>query len=467
MSPIEVFSLLHNILPEIKVIQGTPLRIRPVGAAMNTHKHTSHLLGTLLLCAALSLPLAACGDDPQGGAAGGGDPAAGGMPAPKVTAAKPLLRDVREWNEFTGRFEATDTVEIRARVNGYIQSISFKDGALVKKGDLLFVIDPRPFQAVVAQRQADLKAAQSRIELAKNTFDRAQSLFNSGDISAQIMDQRKSEHVQAVAAVDQARAALAAAQLDLSYTQVRAPIDGRISRQLVSQGNLINAGQDVLTTLVSIDPIHFYFDVDEATYLKYARMGEGSEAQAREALIGLADETGFPHTAKLDFVDNAIAESTGTMRGRAIMNNPDGLITPGMFGRVRLVSGKEYQAVQIPDEAIGIDQSRKFVMTVGPDGTVASKTITTGPVIDGLRVIHSGLDGSETVIINGLQRVQEGVKVNAELQELKASPETSLERAPLAATSPETSLEDAPSAAQETAPATPLSETSPQTKEAD
>ena len=430
--------------------------------------------GILAVCA--SFALAGCDDKPAAGDPAAGGPGAGaGMPAPKVTAAKPLVRTVREWDEFTGRFEATDTVEVRARVSGYLQAIDFKDGTLVKKGDLLFVIDPRPFQAVVTQRAADLKAAQSRIELAKNTFDRAQALFDSGDISAQILDQRKSEHVTALAAVEQARAALNAAQLDLSYTQIKAPIDGRISRQLVNVGNLVNPGQDVLTTIVSVDPIHFYFDVDEQTYLKYARMEGGTSDQTtsegatdRKAFVGLADEQDYPHEGRLDFVDNAIANDTGTMRGRAVLANPGGLITPGMFGRIKLTGSKAYQAIQIPDEAIGIDQSRKFVMTVGADGTVASKTITTGPVIDGLRIVRTGLDGSETVITNGLQRAQEGAKVQPEIQELKAtdsSGETLPELGSAPASSPEASPEAAPGEASESASAGPADEVTPEIKE--
>jgi len=377
---------------------------------MTFFKNNVRLTGILALFVCLSLFLTACGknDDVAGAAPAAGEASGGGMPAPKVTAAKPLVRSVHESDEFSGRFEATDTVEVRARVSGYIQDIDFKDGALVKKGDLLFTIDPRPFQAIVAQRQADVKAAQSRIELAKNTYDRAQSLFATGDISAQIQDQRKSEYVTAVAAVDQAKAALNAAQLDLSYTRITAPINGRISRQLVSTGNLVQPGQTLLTTIVSIDPIYVYFDVDEPTYLKYARMNaDGTNADSKAVKVALSDETDFMHEGELDFVDNAITSDTGTMRGRAVLPNPNGLITPGMFGRVRLVGSKEYQAIQIPDAAIGIDQSRKFVMVVGPDGTVASKAVETGPMIDGLRVIRSGLDGTETVVINGLQRAQD------------------------------------------------------------
>jgi len=408
---------------------------------MMSFRISTHLVGAILLCATL----AACDGKGDEQAAGGMPGMGAGMPAPKVTAAKPVVKPIREWDEFSGRFEATDTVEVRARVSGYVQSIDFQDGALVKKGDPLFHIDPAPFEAIVAQRNADVKAAQSRIELAKNTYDRAQSLFNSGDISAQILDQRKSEYVTAVASVDQAKAALSAARLDLSYAVIKAPIDGRISNELVSVGNLVGVGEPVLTTIVSVDPIHFYFDVNEQTYLKYARVGEGADPKAHAAYVGLVDEEGFPHEGRLDFIDNAISEGTGTMRGRAVLANPDGLITPGMFGRVRLVGSKEYNAVQIPDEAIGIDQSRKFVMTVGQDGTVTSKAVVTGPVIDGLRVIRSGLDGSETIIINGLQRAQEGAKVQAEIVDL-TKPQQAPQAAAPAAGAPASTTEETPAA---------------------
>lgn len=346
-----------------------------------------------------------------------------GAPAPKVTAAQPLIRNISDSHIFTGRYEAAQSVDIRARVSGYLQSIDFEDGALVKKGDKLFVIDPRPFQAIVTQRRADLNAANSRIKLAQNTFDRTDSLFKTGDVSAQIRDQRQSELNEARAAVAQAKAALDAAELDLSYTTITAPISGRISRNRVSVGNLINPGQDVLTTILSVDPIHFYFDIDEQSYLKYLR--QNSDTSNLTASLSLSDEQNFPHPAYIDFIDNTLSLQTGTMRGRAVTNNPTGLITPGMFGRIRMSGATPYQAILVPDSAIGTDQSRKFVLTVGPEGKIMPVTVDLGPIANdgvhnGLRVIRSGLKGDEVIVINGLQRAQPGARVAPEIIDLSS-----------------------------------------------
>lgn len=351
-----------------------------------------------------------------------------GGPAPAVTIAKPLKQTVSEWDEFTGRFEAIDDVMVRARVSGYLESVHFKDGAMVKKGDLLFVIDPRPYQAKVTQAEADVKVAETQVSFANSQFKRAEELLASGDISRQIYDERKQQRDQTLAQLESAKANLQSARLDLSYTRITAPVSGRISRKMITEGNLVTAGdQKALTNIVSLDPIYFTFDIDEKTYLKYTRLAQtgarkSSRDYANPVRISLADENTFNWPGTMDFVDNAIDAGTGTMRGRAVVPNSDLLITPGMFGRVRIAGRGAYEAVLVPDEAVGTDQSRKFVLTVTEDGTVKSQTITPGTVINGFRVIESGLNGSEWIVVNGTQRAQDGAKVAAERITLKAPP---------------------------------------------
>lgn len=374
----------------------------------------------LLISVALPLmgvSLSACGDDSAKAGEQKEAQQQQAPQAPKVTVAKPVMRDVREWDEFTGKFEATDSVEIRSRVSGYLNSVHFTDGGVVKKGDLLFVIDPRPFEAAVKQRQADMKVAQAAVEYSTGSYERAAALFRSGDVSAQLHDQRRQERDQALAQLESAKAELEQAKLDLSYTRISAPVSGRISRKLITEGNLIAAGTDALTTIVSLDPIYFYFDVDEQTYLKYTRNidgrsdGTGAEQKVH---IALTDENDYTHEGRMDFVDNTLNPSTGTMRGRAVLENKSMFLTPGMFGRVRLLGGTTYQGALVPDGAIAIDQSRKTVMVVADDGTVSAVAVETGPIIEGLRVIKKGLSGGENVIINGLQRARPGAKVTAD-----------------------------------------------------
>lgn len=349
---------------------------------------------------------------------GGGGPAGAGgpPPAPKVSVAKPLLQPVDSWKDFSGRFDATDTVDVRSRISGYLTSIHFKDGAMVNKGELLFVIDPRTLEATLRQKQADLKLAQSQTNLRNNDFERAQALFNTGDISAQILDQRRAARDQAKAAVDSAKAAVDSAQVDLTYAKIVAPITGRIGRQLVTEGNLINPGQQVLATIVSMDPIYFYFDIDEQTYLDYARAhpDQTKDNVNIPVKVALSDENDYRHDGTLDFIDNALDTGTGTMRARAVLANPKLYFAPGMFGRVRILTGHNAAGVLIPDEAISIDQSRKFVYVADAQNKVTTRNVVTGQIFDGLRVITSGLDGSERIVINGLQRVHEGATIDAE-----------------------------------------------------
>jgi RND family efflux transporter MFP subunit len=340
-------------------------------------------------------------------------------PPPAVTIAQPVERKVAEWDEFTGRFQAVDTVEIRARVSGYLTEIHFTDGQMVKAGDPLFVIDPRPFERTAERLRAELTAAKARFEFAQKDLERARPLAKNENISEQVFQQRQRELAETEATVKASEASLAAAELNLEFTRVTAPLAGRISRKLISIGNYITGaseGATLLTTIVSQDPIQFYFDISEADYLKYLRLGKaGTGASYREnptpVVLGLMDEKGFPHPGTLDFVENRIDAATGSLRGRAVFKNPNNLFTPGLFARIRLAGSGEYQAILLPDGAIATDQTNRFVYTVADDGTVAYKPVTLGPVIDGLRVIRSGVAASDWVIVNGIQRARPNTKV--------------------------------------------------------
>lgn len=352
--------------------------------------------------------------------------APGGAPPP-VTVAKALQKPVVDWDEFTGRFEAVDTVSLRARVSGYITEVHFTDGQFVKRGDLLFVIDQRPFEHTVTRLRAELASAKARFEYAKADLNRAQPLLKNENISEQIFEQRKRDLGAAEAAVKAAEANLAAAELDLQFTRVTAPIDGRISRKLVGVGNYVtgaSASGTLLTTIVTQSPIHFYFDLSEADYLKYSRNGKtgqpGTGADATPVTLTLQDDKSHTITGRLDFVDNHIDSATGTMRARAVFDNPQGLLTPGLFGRIRLAGSKEYSALLLPDEAVNTDQTNRFVYVVGEDGTVAYKPVSPGPMVDGLRVIRTGLAPTDWVIIKGVQKARAGGKVTPQQSTVNA-----------------------------------------------
>jgi RND family efflux transporter MFP subunit len=337
-----------------------------------------------------------------------------------VTVSQPLTREVAEWDDYTGRLEAVESVEVRARVNGYLQSVNFKEGSIVKKGDLLFVVDPRPYQAELQRAKAELALAMVRLERAEKDFARAQVLLRSRAMSEEEVDTRSSDRRQAQESVQAARALVDAAQLNIEFTQVRAPISGRISRILVTVGNLINGGAGqatVLTTIVSLDPIYCYFDADERSYLKSMRLlSNGDRTQAREVrsavLVGLANEVEFPHKGTIDFVDNRLDSNTGTITMRAVIPNPDLALTPGLFARVRLPSGDKYKALLLPPEAVGSDLSQQFVFVVNDQNQAEYRKITVGPIIDGLRVIRDGLQPDNWVVVNGIQRVRTGAKVD-------------------------------------------------------
>jgi RND family efflux transporter MFP subunit len=334
----------------------------------------------------------------------------------QVTVAAAISRKVTEFDEFTGRFEAVDRVEIRPRVSGYISSVNFSDGSEVRKGDVLFVIDPRPYVAERDKARAQLAQARSQLALAKSERERASKLLTQHAISQEEFDTRAAGDEQAQANLEAAQAALDAAALNVEFTRVTAPISGRISRALVTSGNFVANGQTLLTTLVSLDPIYVSFDGDEQVYLKSTKLahqgtGSNSPEAGNPVLVGLADENGYPHHGAIVFVDNALDPATGTIRSRALLDNHERLFTPGLFARVRLVGSGEYDAVLINDSAVGTDQTVRYVLVVGAGNKVEYRPVQLGPVIDGLRVVRSGLGAGETIIVNGLQRVRPGAEV--------------------------------------------------------
>jgi RND family efflux transporter MFP subunit len=369
-------------------------------------------LGALL---ALALLLAACDSTPVANQASQAPP-----PLP-VTVAVPMQKKITEWDEYTGRFTAVETVEVRARVSGFIDSIHFQEGQLVNKGDRLFVIDPRPFKIAVEQAKAEVERANAKLQIASLDVQRAAPLVRSQSVTEREFDTRRATERDAAAQVASLEAALKQAELNLEWTEVRAPISGRISDKRVDVGNLITGGQTgstLLTVIVSIDPIHFVFDGSEADFLRYSRLSaSGARPSSRDVqnpvAVRLADETDFTHKGRMNFVDNVLNTKTGTIRGRAVLDNKDGLLTPGFFGRLRLFGGQS-EALLVPDSAIASDQSRKIVFTVAADGTVGIKLVELGPIVDGLRVVRSGLSATDRIVIGGLQRARPGQKVKAE-----------------------------------------------------
>jgi membrane fusion protein, multidrug efflux system len=357
-------------------------------------------------------------------------PTAAPPPPPKVTVSQPINREVVEWEEYTGRLEAVESVEVRARVNGYLQSIHFKNGATVKQGDLLFVIDPRPYQAELERAKAELGLANARLERTGKDLARAQMLVRSRAVSEEEVDTRVSDQRQAQESVQAARATVNAAQLNVEFTQVRAPISGRISRNLVSVGNLINGGttqSTVLTTIVSLDPIYCYFEADERSFLRGIRQSRnGDRANGRTSkqpvYVALADEEGFPHQGSVDFVDNRLDQNTGTITVRAVLPNPDLLLTPGLFARVRVPASDKYKALMLPPEALGSDLSQQFVFVVDDQNLAQYRKVTPGPIIDGLRVIRDGLQPDDWVIVKGVQRAKTGAKVDPIKQDSAGAP---------------------------------------------
>jgi multidrug efflux system membrane fusion protein len=347
-------------------------------------------------------------------------PATGAPPPPTVTVAQPISKEVVEWDEYQGWVEAVDTVAIRARVNGYLDSIHFKDGADVEKGQLLFVIDPRPYRAELDRAEADLAQAQTRFDLASNDMARAERLLKVKAISEEDADSRSKAERTASAAIQSARASVEMAQLNMEYTNVKAPMAGRIGRKMITAGNLVNGNQGestLLATIVALDPIYCRFDADEQSILKYQQLAsQGQHENLRGGKwpceIELANETGFPHKGVLDFVDNQIDTSTGTMRVRGVFANPGRVLQPGFFARVRVPGSARYRALLIPDQAIGSDQDQKFVLVVDGQNKARFTPVKLGPLIDGSRVVREGLHSNEWVVVNGLMSVRPDSEVN-------------------------------------------------------
>jgi len=364
----------------------------------------------LPLVVLLAAGLSGCGEKPAPQAAAG---------PPPVTVAQPTKRTVTDWDEFTGRFEAMEEVQVRARVGGFVDSIQFKDGDFVKPGDLLYVIDSRPFEAVALQADGQLADARAKAELARRELERALTLVTTSAVSESIVDQRRQTLQAAHAAEMQAEGALKAAKLNIEFTHVMAPIAGRVSRHLVTVGNLVqgaDGGATLLTSIVSLDPIYIYFDMDEATYLKYNKLWfEGKRPSSRDTpnpvQVTLANETKPSHDGKMDFLDNRMDVGTATLRSRAIVPNKDLSILPGQFGRVRLIGSAPYEALLLPDSAIATDQSRKIVFVVNNENMVEVRPVILGPLDEGLRVIREGLKADDKVIVEGLQRARVGAKV--------------------------------------------------------
>ncbi|ORE97503.1 RND efflux membrane fusion protein [Aurantimonas sp. 22II-16-19i] len=345
-------------------------------------------------------------------------------PPPTVTVAKPVVREIVEDDEFIGRFEAVDEVELRARVGGYLQTTHFKDGALVKAGDPLFTIDKRPFEFAFSEAQSQMSVAEAALEFAESQLRRAEDLTRTGNIPASTLDDRRREFLSAQATLAGATAAKATADLNLGYTDIAAPIAGRIDRRRISVGNLVQADQTVLTSIVSLDPIDFYFDIDERQFLAYSRDARERGSNLQEGVGGLAvtvhlaDSREAPIEGRLDFAENRIDRDTGTMRVRARFPNADLRVLPGLFGRINVPGSLPHQGVLLPDEAIGADQDQRIVYVVDDAGKVSAKPVRTGPKLDGYRVIRSGLTGTETVVVNGLMRVRPDITVTPRLEVL-------------------------------------------------
>ena len=364
-----------------------------------------------LLMGSLSL-LSACGE-----------PSAQQAPqqmAPAVSVAAVVHQRITEWDEFTGRLEAPESVSLRPRISGYIDSIGFKEGAIVKAGQPLFYIDDRSYKAEVRRLEAELADVNSQLKLAKSTFVRANELTENNAISVELFDSRAADLEQAKARLRSTSAALEIAKLNLSYTKVTAPITGRVSRAQITAGNLVSAGQTELTTIVSVNQVYAYFDADEQTYLKYIKLAqEGTRPSSRDVknpvYMGLANESGFPHEGYIDFIDNQVNPATGTIRGRAVFENPEGNFIPGLFTRIKLVGSASYDGILIDDKAIATDLSNKYVLVLDAENKVQYRAIILGEKLNGLRIVKSGLTAADSIVVNGLQRVRPGAQVAPEV----------------------------------------------------
>jgi RND family efflux transporter MFP subunit len=394
---------MNNQLPEQRVAAPRKRRGRGVGV-------------TVLVALIAAGGYAAWHFTHQGGVSQAPQQAA--MAAPPVTVSAPLQREVADWTRFTGQFSAIDQVDLRAQVSGYLTEIHFTDGQIVHKGDLLFVIDPRPFEIQLQQATAQYQTAQASLELANQQLQRTSALQRSDFAPKDLLDQRVQAQRSAQAAIETAQAAIRAAQLNLEFSRITAPFTGRIGAHQLSVGNLVQggsgAGNTLLATIVSLDPIHLDFDMSESDYLAWRRYQEAQKAHGMPDIkveASLSDEQGWTRQGVLDFVDNQLDRSSGTMHARATIPNPDLLIAPGQFARVRLQTAAPRTVFMLPDAAVLTDQSNKVVMTVAPDGTVVPKLVKTGPVTDGLRIVTAGLTKDDRVVINGIVRARPGGKV--------------------------------------------------------
>ncbi|MFF7709266.1 multidrug efflux RND transporter periplasmic adaptor subunit MexE [Pseudomonas sp. NPDC007930] len=362
------------------------------------------------LAALAVVVLAACGKAPQQANAG-----AGAAPATPVSVAKVIEQPVNEWDEFTGRLEAPETVQIRPRVSGQIDRVAFTEGAIVRKGDVLFQIDPRPFQAEVDRLQAQVLQAKANASNAENEAQRGERLRASNAISAELVDSRNTAAQAARAEVQAIQAQLDLARLNLSFTKVVAPISGRVGRAEITAGNLVSADTSNLTSVVSTDKVYAYFDADERAFLKYSQLArDGQRGQATPVYLGLSSEDGNPHLGQMNFVDNQVNPQTGTIRGRAVFDNSKGEYTPGLYARLKLVGSGTYEAVLIKDEAVGTDLGKKFVLVMDKDHKLAYRAVELGPKLEGLRIVRKGLAKDEQIVVNGLQRVRPGAEVAPE-----------------------------------------------------
>jgi len=350
-------------------------------------------------------------------------PPPGAFGPPPVSVAPAVQRQVQEFDEFTGRLEAPQSVDVRPRVSGYIKTVHFRDGQEVRQGELLFSIDADPYLAELAKAKAQLAAARSQAELARSQEERAHKLIDIKAISQEEYDQLTSGLRSAAANVQAAQAAVASAELNVGYAQIRAPISGRVSRANVTAGNLVNVGEPVLTSIVSQEKVYAYFEAGEDAYLKYVRLArEGarpsSRTHANPVMLGLADEEGFPHSGVMDFVDNKLNPQTGAMRARAVFDNAERRFTPGLFARLKLIGSGTYSAVLTPEHAIGTDQSKKFVLVIGQGNAAQFREVKLGALIDGMRVVRDGLKPGELVVVDGLQRVRPGMPVTPQKLEV-------------------------------------------------
>lgn len=365
------------------------------------------VLPSLVLLIVLAAALVA-GHNP--GTQAGAEPAP--PPPPEVTVASVMVEKLHDWDEFTGRLEAVETVEVRPRVSGYIESVHFAEGARIAAGDLLFRIDPRPFRAEVARLVAEKQRAEAELALARRNLARAEKLIAQNATSQEQLDSIAAMEATRVAELAAVEAALDAAELDLEFTRVVSPIDGRVSRALITPGNLVDSSS-WLTTVVSDDEIYAYFDADEQTYLRYSGIARSADkdAGANRVYVGLINEQGHPHEGRLDFVDNRVDPDSGTIRGRAVLDNAEGRFTPGLFARIKLVGRDAHEVALVDDRAIGTDLDRKYVLVVDADNVAQYRAVKTGRFVDGLRIVTDGLEAGDVVIVNGLQRVRPGTPV--------------------------------------------------------